>query len=362
MRPKLVRALVVSAIVTRFTADHSIRRQDAALVLLATVLVAFLYVSADASTANDLCSAQADPCVVNSSVMVDAGSVIDVGQRQLLIAKGGDLDVGVGTITIRAGRLTMQQGGSIDARGDRSNGGGDITVVADLIIVAGTIDASGAEGGTVTLRAGMGSNGGITVGDTGEVSADALVAGGWGGTVKLSTAGLADEHGDIVVNGLLTARGKSGTQDTGGGSGGSIEVAAGGNIGGSTSARVLATGGGPDGDGGQIDFKTTVGSFALPCPMDAHTTAAEGGGGNVSITAAFDVTVGGSIDASGGGFDGGDVALESLIGNMTVTDVCSIDVGGRQGGDGGSIEIDAAPFIPGRPATFTVKELPCTGR
>jgi cysteine-rich repeat protein len=316
--------------------------------------VPVLYAPAHATTAGELCSAQADPCVVDDPITVASGSVIDVGQRQLLIAKGGDLDVGVGAITVRAGRLTMQQGGSVQARGDKSNGGGRITIVATLINIAGTVDASGADGGTVDLRAGMGSNGGITVAGTGVVTADALVAGGWGGTVKVATAGLAGEQGDVVLDGLLGARGKAGTQDTGGGSGGSIEVAAGGNIRGTDGARVLATGGGPDGDGGQIEFNTVVGSFALPALIDAHTTAAEGGGGSISISVTFDLTVNSSIDASGGGFDGGNVDFESLIGNVTVTDGGSIDVGGRQGGDGGSIEIDAAPFIPGRPASFTI--------
>jgi cysteine-rich repeat protein len=291
---------------------------------------------------------------VDDPITVAPGSVIDVGQRHLVIAKGGDLDVAGGRMTLRAGRLTVQEGGSLEARGDKSTGGGRITVEASLISIAGTVDASGADGGTVELRAGMSSNGGITVTGTGEVTADALVGGGWGGAVKLSTAGLAGEQGAIVVNGLLAARGKSGTQDSGGGSGGSIEVSAGGDIGGSSAARVLATGGGPDGDGGQIDFNTVVGSFALPCLLDAHTTAAEGGGGSVSISVTFDIAIAGVIDASGGGFDGGDVQIESLIGNITLTDSGSIDAGGRQGGDGGSINIDAAPLVPGRPATFVI--------
>ncbi|HET9064169.1 MAG TPA: hypothetical protein VFO62_12850, partial [Candidatus Binatia bacterium] len=61
-----------------------------------------------------------------------------------------------------------------------------------------------------------------------------------------------------------------------------------------------------DGDGGQLDVNSTLGSVNVGGRVDA-TSGRFGFGGIVTLAAAGDVSLGGSIDASGGDFDGGEI-------------------------------------------------------
>ena len=65
-----------------------------------------------ADSANDVCSASANPCIVSQQVIIVSGSVLDFGTRALRVQGSGFLDVGGGTARVRAGSITTQVSGT----------------------------------------------------------------------------------------------------------------------------------------------------------------------------------------------------------------------------------------------------------
>src|SRR5436309_3431129 len=91
------------------------------ITLLATLLVA---APVGATTATDICAANADPCVVSSPKTVAAGSILDLGTRQLDVKAGGSLTVSSGLMTIKAGSVRLESGGDLvgaDVGGNRGS-------------------------------------------------------------------------------------------------------------------------------------------------------------------------------------------------------------------------------------------------
>jgi len=85
------------------------------------LLVVLLPAGARATVCDDLCAANADPCVLARSVTVTAASTIDCGNRTLRIANGGTLRVASGDVlAVRAGALAIDSGGTISGRGSSS--------------------------------------------------------------------------------------------------------------------------------------------------------------------------------------------------------------------------------------------------
>ena len=68
-------------------------RLSVAALLLAVARVA------SASTAADVCPANADPCTVSSARTVDPGSVLDFGTRQLDVTSSGSITVPSGQLS-----------------------------------------------------------------------------------------------------------------------------------------------------------------------------------------------------------------------------------------------------------------------
>src|SRR5438874_9501052 len=71
-----------------------------------------------ASTANDICPANADPCTVSSAKSVDSGSTLDFGSRQLDVKSTGSITVipvinSPPKLTVLAGSVRLETGGSI---------------------------------------------------------------------------------------------------------------------------------------------------------------------------------------------------------------------------------------------------------
>lgn len=359
------------------------------------------------TTANDLCSATANPCRVSSTINVTPGSEIDVGSRQLLIANRGALNLTSGTMTLRAGTLTVESGGSLLGRRGTNEPGGRIIAVAGSMNIAGTVDVSSGPGGTITLtsdralmvsglldarsrsgEAGGGSislqgqdvtistgarvtavggasdaggdvtiraAGGLTVngelntsgGDGGSIdlrasgtltigqitlNADATAVAGGGGSIDASTIG------NVVIQGILTAAGRNGTATDGGGDGGTISI-----IGGTidvslTGARLIVNAGGPDGLGGDVDLTSTTGRVSVRGQVLARSPGAEGIGGSISVDAAGEASVTGTLDASGGSGGGGDIDVTSGLGT-TIPSGASITVAASSTGTGGSIDV-----------------------
>lgn len=283
-----------------------------------------------ATSAADLCDSSSDPCIVAGTWIVDDRSVIDVGARELRIM--GRLDVGSGTMTLRARRLAVS--GSLAARGSANRAGGTIVALADTVLLDGTIDATGARGGSIDLTA----NGELAVRAT--VAADASNSLGEGGSVTLGGAA-------VTVNAAVTARGGAdeaggsitirasgeavvaGQLNASGGEGGSIEIEAGSAVSGdltvAVGARLLADALCKGCDGGAITLMAggpgNPGSAAAvdgqlhATGLDGNRDEVGGTGGTISVSASGEVRIGAFavLRARGGAPDGfgGDVVLAS---------------------------------------------------
>ncbi|MBX3025636.1 hypothetical protein KF840_12085 [bacterium] len=394
---------------------------------LGALLLLMLSTPLWATTANDLCAPNADPCVVSTAVPVTANSVIDVGARELRINAGGALDVGSATMTIRAGRLTVNSSGFIRASGTTAVSGGTLVIdVSGPVAVSGSLDARGSPGGTITLTSGAdvtiggntttpgitarslslaqvggtvsvtaasvnltgaisvlggsdGLGGDVTITTTGPTTisgaidstggdggtididagvapgagdvvitssavlkVDATVAGGFGGTLDVTALGDGVASGHVSVEGVLTATGKTGGTDTGGGAGGCVTITADGNVTNSLpAASINAAGGGPDGDGGEIEITAKHGTVVLNGALDSGSAGVESSGGSTTITGSRDVTINGALTSVAGDGGGGEVDLSSDTGSVTVTRTASIKVDGSSSGAGGAISIES---------------------
>jgi hypothetical protein len=196
-----------------------------------------------ATTANDVCSPSANPCVVSGTVAVDSGSTLDFGSRALRVAAAGTLNVGSGMATILAGAFTIDMGGAVRAVGTASSPGGKLVIQVASATLKGTLDASGTPGGEIDLTA----------------------------------------TGSISGSGSTTAR--------------ALERSASGGIVSFVAATAMLSGpfsvlGGPDGDGGQITVETT-GNQTVSNTLDS--SGGDGGGIDVHII----ITGGGSQNVTG---------------------------------------------------------------
>ena len=378
------------------------------------LLLATVSTAASPAFGVDVCPA-GDPCVVSQLVEVPPGSVIDVGSRQLIITPSGRISpqagtgTGAGSMTIRAGRVTVQQGGELRARGNPVLEGGAMRVEAGEITLAGKIDVSGAPGGNLTLvstgplsvsgtidatsRIDDESGGAIELSgtavdlggtisaaggrtDTGgdiTVTATALnlsgkldASGGDGGSIDLSSDGivnlfasgslLADANqssgsggeidvaagDDATLNGVVSAVGKAAAVDDIGGDGGAITMEAAGSYRSTAAgARLIATGGTPEGSGGDVDLSTDADVISLPRQIDVHASGGDADGGTISVDAAGAATFTWTMDVRGDGGGGGDIDLSADGGSMVVGSGALLDASAGSDGSGGDISLFA---------------------
>ena len=83
------------------------------------------------NSADDVCAASADPCVVVQEVDVVAGSRLDFGLRTLRIQGAGLLDFGAGDAEVACGRLEV----ATSAVAIRSRGGDSAAIVTVTLLV-----------------------------------------------------------------------------------------------------------------------------------------------------------------------------------------------------------------------------------
>ncbi len=80
----------------------------------------------DASSAADVCATNADPCIVNETVHVAPGAILDFGTRQVSVVEGGTLDFGAGSARIWSGPfVATTRRDAIVATGPGADGGSD---------------------------------------------------------------------------------------------------------------------------------------------------------------------------------------------------------------------------------------------
>jgi len=238
-----------------------------------------------------------------------------------------------GTIRLTSkGNVSAPSGAVISASaGTQSFSPGTIDIQADgNVDINPTLEATGADGGTVEIYAGGNIVvRGINVNGPGDA--------GSGGSVALG-AGLG-----VQVLGQILARGTISGTLSGGGDGGLVEISA--DFGDVLIAEdVFAEGAEPDGGGGEIDVlargNVTVQSTAS---LSARANGPEGDGGEVLVDG-LNVTISGKLDASGGS-GGGEIDVTSQR-DMTIGAI--IDVRGRDFGSlGGIVILDSATAVPG---------------
>jgi hypothetical protein len=102
------------------------------------LLLAVVASPAFATVADDLCAPAVDPCVVNTTLTIDPGSVIDLGGRALNSGAAARVTIGAGTVSISAGAVRLLPGARIT--GASGIGGSDLQVASTGSI---SLEASG---------------------------------------------------------------------------------------------------------------------------------------------------------------------------------------------------------------------------
>ena len=297
-------------------------------------LVLVIARSAAATPATDLCPPAADPCVVSTARAVTAGSTLDFGARALDVQGTGSLTVSGGHLAILAGSVRVESHGRIvGAMSQGTAGSISIVTSGDIRVETGAagdggIDTSASDNpGQIDLTA----RGNINV--AGDVDSNADSDPGVGGVVNVTA------DGDVTVSGALRAKG--GLL----GLGGAVNVQAGGTASITGQIRVDA------GDGGDVYVTAVNGDVTSPGIMNASGGGNIGDGGYVSLLAARNVGVGGTVSAGGAGSDlegggsGGDVDIEGTAGNVSVPGTID-NHGAAPDGDAGDISFTAgADFL-----------------
>jgi hypothetical protein len=264
-----------------------------------------------ANTANVLCAAPSGPCdamsvTLGTAIDVQAGGCnFDLGGRSFIVNKTFQM-TGAGFITVtNAGDISITATGKLKARGDFVLATATPTPLATPTLTAGgtnvptptptqTFSATGPpgtiQGGTISLT----SSGTIANAGVLDVSGDS------GGNIWLD----AVKDIQILSGSTTTAGGIAGSSDAG------------------------------NADGGLITITTHTGSITVNAPIQA-VGEQQAGGGEIDLTAAQNIDVEQTIDASGGAFDGGCIDIESgddiTVGSRTLT--VDSNVGAGFGGD-----------------------------
>ena len=270
------------------------RRSRAALIALAVALAPSSAIGAIiADSANDVCSASANPCVVSQQVIIVSGSVLDFGTRALRLQGSGQLDAAGGTGRVRAGSITIQVSGT----GIKLNEG----TIGGLL----TLEAYGTCSGNAAQRC-LNDIGcaaaGVCTGGSGDVLLDGKTAGG----AEIPSSLVVRAAGDVRISKRVQIEGNTFIAD-----GGSLDVQAGGSV--------------------FLDDLVQLNS------------GGEGTGGEVVLDAGQDLFVSSSIEAQGGDFDGGSIELSAGRDVLIVAPVIADANTGE--GFGGSIEVSAGRNI-----------------
>jgi hypothetical protein len=237
---------------------------------------------------------------------------------------------GGGSAELQGVDISIASTGRINALGGGDDFGGDIDIAASgALSVAGNLEASGGEGGIVTLNAG----GALSVASTVTVKADATSSGGSGGEITVSADGI------VTLDGQVSANGRNGSADTGAGDGGNVDVTGSAIVVPLTAARISTAAGSPDGVGGDIDLSTTTGAIDCQGRVEAPGPGVDGTGGSITLDAVGALSVGGTFNASGGRDGGGAIDLLGG-GDLVVTQTASLSAAAGSSGDGGDIDAD----------------------
>jgi cysteine-rich repeat protein len=331
-----------------------------ALVFLSSLLAS---TSSRATVADDLCPAGADPCIVNTTITLSPGSVIDLAGRALQLGAAARVTVGAGQVQILAGPVTLLAGARITGATGVAASSLEIDSTGSI-----TLQAIGSTRSRIDLSNPVNGEGAITLNAQGAITAAGdIVADGTGTEASGGTIMLTSSAGDCFVTGSLSSNGGS---DAGGGfisvmvQGGKIDVAqpvdlSGGEFDGGevdliasgdviVRQQINVSGGGLSGSGGTV-FISAGGTATLLGNIDgtAAGSAAEGGGdgADVEIDANQDVVVNGPVDVTCGFPDGSAGTFFSTVGgNFTQTQKITL-FGNGVDACGGEMDVNAGRNI-----------------
>jgi cysteine-rich repeat protein len=266
------------------------------------------------TTADQICPAAAISCVVSQTFCIANGATLDFATRDLVIKQRGKIDVGSGSMQIKAASITMEGGSALLGVPDLGAGGsiiaeattGDLVVQKDALIdvggsPAGRVDLTAA--GNLRVAGALRANGASDDDDGGSVSMDA---------------------DSVDLPGTLEFFGK------GEGFSGDATLLA---VQGFSLAGIVD---GSGQDGGSLDIDASTGEVSTTAQIKLQATRAGGDGGSVFITATGRVILGGQFRLAGDG-------------------------SGEGGGSGGSLDVDADGPIEIRATLIDVSGAPPTG-
>lgn len=254
-----------------------------------------------AASADDICAPTVDPCVI--SAIYDVTGPLDFGLRAVRISAGGRLR-GQPHVILGSGSLIIDAGSATSASVEATSG--NLTITA--------YRACSGDSGTRCLT-------------------DAMCAGSGLGTCSLGA-------GSVTTNGKITGAGANP---------GLATIHAAGDI--SIGERVNFGATGAAHDGGSVDIESFGGSVVVTASGDVLARSSEvgaygyygGEAGDVTLRAATDITIGGSIDVWGR-LGGGDATIESGRDVMVNSDILS-NGGGGYGANGGRVHVTAGRDI-----------------
>jgi hypothetical protein len=333
--------------------------------LLAASLSCMLALAGCVTEPDQLCPAEADPCVIQGVHDVDALSFLDFDGRAVVLE--GTLRIGSGFVSITAGSLRITATGSILGTSFTAPGGVlDVDVAGDLTIEGTTgtaVDLRGAPGGVLTITALEGSvtsarplyaTGRTTDPTGGEVAVDA--------GLDVQLAGLVDVQASTSTGMAGSVRIAAGRDvwlanvdlEGGGGGAGVLEVAAGGSV---RLGTVRALGLGTGASGGQVSVLAGD-SLRVEGALQAQGSATGGDGGLVDLVAGLAAGRAGRleilapvrVDAPGIGTCGGSLGADGL----SLVLAAKIDADGDCGGavdltaGGEGLRIEATGLVEAR--------------
>ncbi|MBI5505588.1 MAG: hypothetical protein HY899_12375 [Deltaproteobacteria bacterium] len=254
-----------------------------------------------AGSAADICAAAADPCVIAEQVDVVAGSVLDFGTRAVVLEGAGVLNFGIGDGSLLCGRFAATSASaSVTARGNDPNGGtagGNVNIFSRRRCSGNASLPCFVDGDCSVAGAGICSAGDGSIVVAGKILGNADTA------ARLYLRAAADVQLDKLVS----------------------------------AAGTLSTS-----DGGAITVESTQGSITTSDKLEV-ASGSQGSGGDIALSAALDVGVGAIIDADGGDFDGGSVAIAAGRAVAIGDDVTANSAAGA--GFGGIIAVTAGTDI-----------------
>lgn len=271
-----------------------------------------------------------------ATLVIRAADSISISKPVNLNSSSLDSDGGNLSVDARAGSITVSDkinataGGSGQGGSVEFNAGMDIVIYDDIRVIGADFD-----GGVIDFTSGRD----VTI--RGSLLANSIVGAGFGGEIAIA-AGRDLSFSGVSASNKSTME-TSGHTDAynSAGDGGIQEFFAGRNLTFDANTRLIGTGSAPDGSGADVFVESGAG-LVMNGDVTAKAIGIQGSGGFVEIiagggTASVGTTA--TFDVTGGSIGGGSLEIDSISGDLSFAGAC--DVSGGNGGNGGSAFLTA---------------------